>query len=68
MPVLTEIVLRNLKPPERGQKTYIDDSLAGFGVRISQGGTKTFTLVHGINRRRVTIGRHPIISLSAAET
>jgi integrase len=68
MPVLTEITLRNLKPPERGQKTYTDDSLAGFGVRVSQGGTKSFTLVHGMNRRRVTIGRYPIISLSDART
>lgn len=39
MPTLTEITLRNLKPPERGQKT--DDNLTGFGVRVSQGGTKT---------------------------
>jgi integrase len=66
MPVLTEITLRNLKPPERGQKTYTDDNLTGFGVRVSQGGTKTFTLVYGVNRQRVTIGRYPIISLSDA--
>jgi integrase len=68
MPVLTEITLRNLKPPERGQKAYTDDSLTGFGVRVSQGGTKTFTLVYGVNRQRVTIGRYPVISLSDART
>ena len=33
MPTLTEITLRNLKAPERGQRTYTDDSLTGFGVR-----------------------------------
>jgi integrase len=66
MPTLTEITLRNLRPPECGQKTYTDDNLTGFGVRVSQGGTKTFTLVYGVNRQRVTIGRYPIISLSDA--
>jgi integrase len=66
MPTLTEITLRNLKAPERGQKTYTDDSLTGFGVRVSQGGTKTFTLVYGVNRQRLTIGRYPIISLADA--
>jgi hypothetical protein len=56
MPTLTEITLRNLKAPERGQKTYTDDSLTGFGVRVLQSGTKTFTLVYGVNRQRLTIG------------
>jgi integrase len=63
---LTEVTLRNLKPPERGQKTYLCDALPGFGCRVSQGGTKTFVLVHGRDRRRVTIGRYPIISLAEA--
>ena len=30
------------------------------------GGTKTFVLVHGVQRDRVTIGRYPLISLSEA--
>jgi integrase len=51
----------------RGEKERID-SLTGFGVRVSQGGTKTFTLVYGVNRQRVTIGRYPIISLADART
>ena len=66
MPTLTEITLKNLKAPERGQKTYSDDSLTGFGVRVSQGGTKTFTLVYGVNRQRLSIGRYPVISLAHA--
>jgi hypothetical protein len=61
---LTDISVRALRPPERGQKLYIDDTLAGFGVRVSQGGSKTFVLVHGDDRRRLTIGRYPVISLS----
>lgn len=66
MSVLTEITLRSLKPPLHGQRTVIDDAVPGFGVRVSQGGTKTFTLVYGPSRQRLTIGRYPIISLSAA--
>lgn len=65
---MTDIVVRNLPPPERGQKTYQDDTLSGFGVRVSQGGTKTFTLLVGRTRERVTIGRYPVIGLADART
>jgi len=63
---LTDVSVRALKPPERGQETHWDKSLRGFGVRISQGGTKTFVLVNGANRQRTTIGRYPTITLSEA--
>jgi integrase len=65
---LTDIVLRNLPAPEQGQKAYPDDSVPGFGVRVSTRGTKTFTLVHGRSRERTTIGRYPVISLAEART
>jgi integrase len=65
---LTEITLRALKSPESGQAEYWDKTLAGFGVRVSQGGAKTFTLLFGTPRQRVTIGRYPIISLADART
>ena len=63
---LTDISVRALKPPAQGQVTYWDKSLAGFGVRVSQGGAKTFVLVYGANRRRISIGRFPAIKLSNA--
>jgi len=63
---LTDVNLRALKAPHTGQRTYFDDTLSGFGCRVSQGGTKTFVLVYGADRRRVTIGRYPIISLAKA--
>lgn len=63
---LTEIVIKNFRPPTSGQVTYTDDSLPGFGVRVSCGGVKTFVLVYGRNRKRVTVGRYPIIGLSDA--
>ena len=54
---LTNIVVKNLPPPEHGQKNYRDDILAGFGVRVSRGGAKTFTLMSGRDRQLTTIGR-----------
>jgi len=63
---LTDITIKNLKPPESGQLTYTDDDLPGFGVRISQGGVKSFVVVHGRSRTRTTLGRHPIVSLQQA--
>lgn len=64
---LTDIVIRALKPPAKGQKDYVDDSLKGFSVRVSQGGTKVFTLVHGSPRKRVNLGRSPETSLPKPE-
>jgi integrase len=63
---LTELSLKSLTRPQRGQRTYTDDALPGFGVRISQGGTRTFVLVHGPTRRRETIGRFPPLTLQEA--
>lgn len=65
---LTDIAVRALKAPDQGQKVYADDSLPGFGVRVSQGGTKTFVVLHGPTRERITVGRFPILSLSEART
>src|SRR5205823_11405342 len=42
-----------------------DDTLPGFGVRIGSQ-TKTFVLTLGDDRRRITIGRYPIVSLAQA--
>lgn len=65
---LTDISIRALTPPGKGQRTYYDDTLAGFGCRISQGGTRSFVVQHGPTRQLITIGRFPIISLSQART
>jgi len=63
---LTEISIKALKPPASGQVTYTDDTLPGFGVRVSQGGVKSFVVVIGRSRRRATLGRYPTISLQKA--
>jgi site-specific recombinase XerC len=68
MASLTDASIRALAPPKKGQKLYRDSTLPGFGVRISQGGSKSFVLVHGKECRTITIGRYPIITLSQART
>ena len=62
---LTDRMIR-MAHPLTGQYTISDSLIPGFGVRVSQGGTKSFVVVYGHNRQRTTIGRYPIISLSDA--
>lgn len=64
-PVLTELKLRAAKPPERGTIMLWDGAQKHFGVRISQGGAKSFVILTGSGRRQ-TIGRFPTISLATA--
>ena len=63
---LTDAGLRSLHLPDRGQISYWDARLPSFGVRVSQGGSKTFVLNH--KNTIITIGRYPILSLSEART
>ncbi len=63
---LTDAQIKRLRAPEKGQKTYFDDALPGFGVRVSQGGTKTFIALCGPKRKRHSIGRYPNMSLAEA--
>lgn len=61
---LSDVGLRSLAPPQVGQVDYWDDKFPAFGVRVSQGGSKTFVL--NIHNSRRSIGRYPIISLAEA--
>lgn len=65
---LTDLTIRSLLPPLKGQTDYFDDALPGFGVRISQGGTRSFFLFTGKkkNRERKSLGRWGIITLAQA--
>ena len=63
---LTDLTVKNLPIPDHGQRTYLDRAIPGFGVRVSQGGAKTFTLMYGPHRKLVTLGRYPIVSLAQA--
>lgn len=62
--VFSDLKLRALQPPSKGQLDVFDASLGGFGLRVSQGGSKTFFLKH--RNRRITIGRFPLLSLAVA--
>lgn len=66
----TDAYIRNLPLPEKGQKSYWDSSLAGFGIRLSQGGARTWMVLPPRSKVRTpeTIGRYPVISLSEART
>ncbi|MEI9933167.1 MAG: integrase arm-type DNA-binding domain-containing protein [Rhizomicrobium sp.] len=63
---LTDITIRALKAPATGVVLYSDDVLTGFGIRVSQGGTKSFVLTHGPRRTRETLGRVGVVSLADA--
>lgn len=60
----TDIAIRALKLPERGQRDHWDDDIPGFGIRVSQGGTKAFVLLLNGNRR--SLGRFPQVTLADA--
>ena len=63
---LTDLLIKRLKAPDTGQKTHFDDALRGFGVRVSQGGSKSFVVMYGKKRQLKTLGRYPDLSLSEA--
>jgi integrase len=65
---LTDITVSNLRPPDSGQKLYADGVVKGLYVRVSQGGSKSFVLVEGKQRRFRTLGRYGIVSLADART
>lgn len=63
---LNDMTVQKIPKPQSGQKLYGDDTLPGFGVRVSFGGSKTFVLTVGTERQRITIGRYPIVTLAQA--
>lgn len=68
MPRITDVTIRSAKLPERGQYVIYDTLVKGFGLRLSQGGSRSFILVllRNGSKRKVTIGQFPDISLAQA--
>lgn len=62
--ILNDALIRALEAPARGQIDVWDASVRGFGIRVSQGGSKTFILNQGGVRR--TLGRFGDVSLAQA--
>ena len=61
---LNDIVVRRLASDR--QQTFWDASLQGFGIRVTARGKKTWTLMMGRERRRITLGHYPKMSLAEA--
>src|ERR1017187_4118361 len=66
--MLTDKVVKALKPPDTGQTIKWDNEVRGFGVRITSNGIVAFLLDYRFNgtKRRYTIGRYPEWSVEAA--
>ena len=62
----SDVGLRSLPVPAKGQVKYWDEKLPSFGCRVSQAGSKTFILNR--NNSYITIGRFGIISLADARS
>jgi hypothetical protein len=65
---LTSLFVESAKAPERGQAEYWDTKVTGLGMRISQGGRKTWTLLyrHRGRLRRLSLGTFPVLKLADA--
>jgi integrase len=65
---LTAAAVERLRPPEAGQIEYFDTHLPAFGLRISYSGTKAWFVTTRVDGKltRITLGRHPAISLAEA--
>ena len=58
----------SLRAPDRGQVDYWDTGLPGFGIRVSQGGRKSWVVMYRVGRRkrRLTLGSYPPMTLAEA--
>jgi integrase len=65
---LTAALVHSAKTPEHGQLDIWDSKLPGFGLRVSEGWVKSWTVLyrHQGRCRRLTLGRYPILSLADA--
>ena len=64
---LTDLLIRKLKSGTERIEVW-DAKLPGFGIRVSQSGTKSFVLLYrfGGLPRRLTLGRYPVLGLGEA--
>lgn len=61
---LTDLSVRALKPSDK-YISYWDDTTPAFGIRVGKR-TKTWTVMRGRERERITIGKYPELSLAEA--
>jgi integrase len=69
MPKLTDKLIRDLTPPDRGSRVTFDTEVRGFGVRCTYRRAKAFVVVYrtaeGV-QRQLTIGSSPDWSIAEA--
>jgi hypothetical protein len=70
---LNDRIIKALKPARRGERyDVMDAAMPGFGVRITDRGTRTFTLVKrypgSANPTRRALGEYPAISTTRPVT
>ena len=65
---LTDTAVKHVRPPAAGQAEIWDSAIAGFGVRITSKGVKSFVLLYRYQgqSRRWTLGRYPALPLAKA--
>ena len=66
--LLTDIVASTAKPVLGKQVSLWDSRTKNFGLRINPQGTKTWQVMLGDERQRITIGHYPKLSLKEART
>ena len=63
---LTDRFCASAKSTEGPQTDYFDETVSGLALRVTSKGTRSWTLLYGTPRHRVTLGRYPSLSLAAA--
>lgn len=65
---LSDQLAREIKPPKSGNQIVYDDRLAGFGLRVTASGARSFILNYRFKgrERRITLGQYPTWTVLAA--
>lgn len=63
---LTDLTIQKLPVPDQGQVTFWDTNPKSFGIRVSQGGSKTFVIKK--DGKLVSLGRYPSVTLKNARS
>ncbi len=65
---LSDVAVKALRPPGKGQVTHWDSTLPCFGLRVAAGGAKSWVIQYrvGAQVRRLTLGRYPVLGLADA--
>jgi hypothetical protein len=53
---LTDLLSGKSGSPDKEPKAHFDNLLPGFGIRVSQGGTKSFVVMSGKDHKLKTLG------------